>query len=96
MGRGSGGWTMIHGSAPEPLWVDTQPDQVKALSATRWAIGGGQPTFQCMIQDIQINENVTECRVFTFHRHCSECFKMPTYFNLKAILGCHCRCSHRK
>ena len=69
MGRGSGTWTMVHGSAPEPPWVDTQPDQVKALSATRWEIGGGRSTFQCMIQDIQIKENVTECRVFTFYRH---------------------------
>lgn len=66
MGRGSGRRTMVHGSAPEPPWVDTQPDQVKALSATRWEIGGGRPTFQCMIQDIQINDNITECRVFTF------------------------------
>lgn len=84
------------GSAPEPPWVDTQPNQIKALTAIRGEIGSGRPTFQCMIQDIQINENITECRVFTFYGHCSECFKMPTYVNLKAILGCHCRSSHRK
>lgn len=96
MGCGSGRWTMVHGSAPEPPWVDTQPNQIKALTAIRWETDSGLPTFQCMTQDIQINENITECRGFTFYRHCSECFKMPTHFNLKAILGGHCRCSHRK
>lgn len=94
MGRGSGRWRMVHGCAPEPPWVDTQPDQVKALSATRWEIGGGRPPFQCMIQDIQINDNITEC--FYVLQTLSECFKMPTYFNLKAILGCPCHSSHRK
>lgn len=33
------------GAAPEPLWVDTQPNQIKALTAIRWETRGGSPTF---------------------------------------------------
>lgn len=93
MGCGSGRWTMVYGSAPEPPWADTQPNQIKALTAIRWEIGSGLPTVQCMTQDIQIHENITECRVFT-DTVLSALKCQP--ISLKAILGCHCRCSHWK